>query len=244
VEPEPATISGQRRSVLGVLAKYWTPGQVKTRLARAVGLATAAEIHRQFVIHLSTSLRTVADRRIFVVAPSERQSEFQSVLPAGCWETAPQADGDLGRRMEAWFRESLATGAPNQQVHSVLIGADCPCLHESELNAAFQALSGSDVVLGPASDGGYYLIGLRGPWRDENRRLFDEMPWSSEHVYEQTRTRIDQAGLSLSLLPEREDIDTVDELNRLRRLLKSPAEPGNVAQRLAEQLDTILGPTP
>ncbi len=225
------------------MAKYWTPGQVKTRLGRAIGLPAAAEIHRQFVLHLAMSLRAVADRRVFVVAPTERLSEFQSVLPAGWWETTPQSDGDLGRRIESWFQGSLVTRVAGQQVSSLLIGADCPCLSESEVNAALDALSGSDVVLGPAADGGYYLVGLRGPWRDEHHQLFLDMPWSSEDVYDLTCARIDQAGLSLSVLPQREDIDTVDELNRLRGFLAASAQASGDERRLAEKIDNVLGPT-
>lgn len=155
------THSSRPRTVLGVMAKYWTSGQVKTRLGQTIGLDAAAKIHHQFVIHLAETLRDVADQRVFAVTPSNRLKDFQAELPAAGWALTTQADGDLGRRIEGWFRESLASSASGQPVASVLIGADCPCLGAAEIKLAFQQLADNDVVLGPAVDGGYYLIGLR-----------------------------------------------------------------------------------
>ncbi len=223
------------------MAKYWTTGQVKTRLGQSIGQPQAAAVHRQFVIHVARSLQSVADRRIFAVAPAEQISEFRAALPPGFWEIRSQGPGDLGRRIEAWFRETLASTAASRPNASVLIGADCPTLSEREIENAFDQLISDDVVLGPARDGGYYLIGLRSPWRDEYQRLFADIPWSSDRVYQATAERIEQLGLRLASLAIREDVDTIDELNRLRVELAKSSQRDHGCRDLASAIESILG---
>ena len=168
------------------MAKYWTPGQVKTRLGRAIGLPAAAEIHRQFVLHLAMSLqRSPIDGSLWSHPRNDCPNFSRFCPPAGGKQlhspTATWADVS-----NPGFKARWSPVSQGSKSAVVLIGADCPCLSESEVNAAFDALSVSDVVLGPAADGGYYLVGLRGPWRDEHHRLFLDMPWSSEDVYDLT----------------------------------------------------------
>jgi uncharacterized protein len=122
--------------------------------------------------------------------------------------------------MERWFSSTL-TG-PTQL--SILIGADCPRLQCSDIELADQLLRTHDVVLGPAMDGGYYLIGLRGSWSCQGKAygsLFHDIPWSTDQVLAITRDRLKTAGLSYAELPAREDVDTVRELNNLRDWLEA-----------------------
>jgi glycosyltransferase A (GT-A) superfamily protein (DUF2064 family) len=229
---------------LGMMAKFWTPGRVKTRLAADIGYCAAAQIHELFVRQLARRLAAVADRRYVVVAPDWSVDDFRAVIPEA-WQIRVQAGGDLGNRMQVWFEQSLSPsgavsagtapdGSPdpdeldrarslkpagtaqNRPGLAVLIGADCPLLAPREIGQAFQSLTDHDTVLGPAADGGYYLIGLRGPWRQEYATLFSDIPWSSPEVLSVTRRRIRRARLSCSMLAVREDVDTVNELNRLR----------------------------
>ena len=206
-----------RKLILGVMAKYWASGQVKTRLGAAIGMRQAADLHRAFCQHLATQLAAVAEERWFVITPRDRQADFAALLPEG-WGIGFQAEGDLGGRMKAWFMQTAES-----DVDRVLIGADCPLLEAALVDRAGELLGEHDVVLGPAVDGGYYLIGLRGPWRDVYRGLMDEMPWSSDSVFELTCRRAEQAGLRLATLPPMEDVDTIKELEQLMIQLKECA---------------------
>ncbi|QDV46651.1 2-phospho-L-lactate guanylyltransferase [Stieleria neptunia] len=207
--------SSSRKLILGVMAKYWASGRVKTRLGAAIGMRHAADVHRAFCQHLATQLAAVAEERSFVITPRDRQADFAALLPSG-WGIGFQADGDLGCRMKAWFKQ-----ATEPDVDRVLIGADCPLLDGAVVDRAGELLGEHDVVLGPAIDGGYYLIGLRGPWRDVYQGLMDEMPWSSDSVFDLTCRRAEQAGLRLATLPPMEDVDTIKELERLLIQLKA-----------------------
>jgi len=223
------------------MAKYWTPGRVKTRLGQSIGNEHAAAIHRQFVLHLASSLQFVADRRVFAVSPTDRMSDFLAALPQERWEITSQASGDLGRRIEFWFRSSLTTLDVSQQISSVLIGADCPTLSEAEVDTAFEQLNSHDVVLGPASDGGYYLIGLRSPWRPAYQRLFADIPWSGDKVFDMTVQRVDEAGLQSTAMNMQEDIDTIADLNRLRSALAKSRVQDSGDRDLALAIESILG---
>jgi hypothetical protein len=245
---------------LGIMAKYWQPGRVKTRLGGAIGMDAAAEVHRELCLHLAETLRTAADRRAFVIDPASRRETFAACLPPG-WLTELQAEGDLGRRMQAWFDRSLpprfperarslertrsTAGVPGNadgedgREDRILIGADCPQVTPTVIDRAATLLQDHAVVLGPATDGGYYLIGLRGGWRSEYECLLREMPWSSEAVLEETRRRADAAGLRVAMLEPRDDIDTKEDLTRvLTRLNESVA--GSAERRLADRLQHVL----
>jgi hypothetical protein len=109
-----------------------------------------------------------------------------------------------------------------------LIGADCPTIDLPLIEQAQDHLTSHDVVIGPAADGGYYLIGIAAPWTTSRfRTIFEEIPWSSEEVLPLTRLRLASAGLSWYELEVQEDIDTAAELNRLRSKLSATlaAEP-------------------
>jgi uncharacterized protein len=104
---------------------------------------------------------------------------------------------------------------------AILIGADLP-LQSTELETAAESLRDEDIVLGPAADGGYYLIGLRGPWKAAYSSLFQTMPWSTDQVLARTLKTIEELGLSHRLLAMREDVDTLDSL---LRMLAMPIDP-------------------
>ncbi len=108
------------------------------------------------------------------------------------------------------------TKSQKQKSWAILLGADCPTIRPELISTADQLLNVHDIVLGPACDGGYYLIGLRGRWEhDRFESLFHEMPWSTPEVLEITRSRAAAAGLSYAELETGEDVDTVVELNNL-----------------------------
>jgi rSAM/selenodomain-associated transferase 1 len=117
-----------------------------------------------------------------------------------------QEGQDLGERMANAFARSFELGMDKV----VLIGTDCPMLQSQHLNQAFEALNHSDLVVGPATDGGYYLIGM-------NRRadyLFEGITWSTSQVLSQTLNVASQHGLTTTLLHELDDIDTQEDWQR------------------------------
>lgn len=215
---------------LGIFAKYWDVGAVKTRLGKHLGMAAAAELHRSFVMHLASHLSSVAAARYLFVAPDSRCDDFVACSPAQ-WQVEPQGSGDLGDRMRRFFCRSFEH---SQRV--VLIGSDCPTLPPERIGSAFAALSRHDVVLGPAVDGGYYLIGLSDRCRHWMESLFTEMPWSGDRVAGITRQRIRDAGATWFELPHEEDIDTIDCLRRLDRRLSVPSAEGRLAAAVRRAL--------
>jgi rSAM/selenodomain-associated transferase 1 len=215
-------------TLLGIFAKHWTPGRVKTRLASNVGERLAAEIHREFVQTLLMRFESVADCRVLAFDPPASEHEFQSSAgPA--WEVRAQGAGDLGVRMAEFFEAGLARA---QRV--VLIGSDSPDLPVSYVAEAFEVLGSADVVLGPASDGGYYLVGAAGPVPP----IFSDIPWSTAYVWPQTIAQLSQAGLRWHALSQWYDVDTEDDLLRLRSNLSAPCDVH--LKRLAEALDALL----
>jgi rSAM/selenodomain-associated transferase 1 len=215
------------------MAKHWIPGQVKTRLARDTSDYTAAQIHRRFTLQLGEQLSATGDLRYIFTSPDEACGEMQASLGRN-WIAAPQGGGDLGMRMARAFQYLFASGNPLPS-RVILIGADLPTLTPGDLQAAFAELLQNDVVLGPATDGGYYLIGLRGPWRSEFGRLFEAIPWSTDDVFSITQRLTRNLGLTCSCLGIREDIDTVECLHRL--LISDSIE-----QSLRDSIHALLDP--
>jgi rSAM/selenodomain-associated transferase 1 len=191
---------------LGVFAKYWEPGRVKTRLARHIGDPAAREIYRAFLRCIAERFGNVADGRRFVVTPANRRQDIELFLSDNRWQVSTQVDGDLGRRMQAYFEQTLATCGS-----AVLLGSDSPNLPRDILSDAFDLLKQYQVVAGPAEDGGYYLIGVAGSVPE----VFHEIDWSTDRVWEQTRRHLTEANVRFALLPVWYDIDTAVDLGRL-----------------------------
>jgi glycosyltransferase A (GT-A) superfamily protein (DUF2064 family) len=114
--------------------------------------------------------------------------------------------------MSGWFRKTLGT---DKNSTAVLIGGDCPLLSKNDITQAADCLRQFDVVLGPACDGGYYLIGIAGPWRPELETIFREIPWSTDEVLSITRQKLLHANQTVTELEPLEDIDTERELIHL-----------------------------
>ena len=189
--------------LLIILAKASLPGQVKTRLAPAIGLEGAARLAG---VMLANTLQQAVASNIGPVelccAPDCGHWQFgQAVCSGVC--ISEQGAGDLGERMERAFSRALASYA-----RVVLIGTDAPQLDGAILRRAAQALLAHDVVIAPANDGGYVLIGLarRAP------ALFQSIAWSTAQVMAQTRARIDALGMSLHELPTLHDVDEPHDL--------------------------------
>lgn len=180
-----------------VFVKAPRPGFVKTRLAEAIGDEEACEAYRRLtetVLARLTSLPHVEIR----FTPDDAKDEIIAWLHKG-WVAAPQGEGDLGRRMHRAFME--ADGA------AIIIGSDCPYLEPSDMEIATKALQTHDMVLGPAADGGYWLIGLTAP----HPTLFEGIHWGTDTVFAETLANAESINLSSQLLRELIDVDSVND---------------------------------
>lgn len=194
------------RKLLGVFLKYPVPGQVKTRLAGALGDDAAAACYREMAeLVLERTAADEAYRRILFVSPEERILDFVRWLPDETF--LPQRGENLGERMAGAVRQLLAQGDC-----AVLIGSDVPDISKAVIVQTFDMLCVHDVVIGPADDGGYYLIGMK----QAHAALFDGVAWSTPEVLSATIGKIGMLGLSYALLPELADIDTVEDYQKWR----------------------------
>jgi uncharacterized protein len=191
--------------VLGMFVKQPAPGAVKTRLAHDIGEEAAAAFYRACLDDLAGRFATSGDRRWLGYAPDTAATrEWFQAFAAGRYELWPQPADDLGRRIEAFFTAALDSASSR----AVLIGSDSPHLPREVVETAFAALAEVDVVLGPAADGGYYLIGAR---RSPHGWL-EGVRWSSPWTLADTVLAARRQDLTLSLLPLGSDVDTAADL--------------------------------
>ncbi|WP_084604429.1 TIGR04283 family arsenosugar biosynthesis glycosyltransferase [Desulfonatronum thioautotrophicum] len=196
-----------------VFTRYPVPGQVKTRLIPALGPDTAARLHRRMTEHVVTSARELIGSNRFTVhvgftgAPLKA---FRSWLGHDLGYV-PQTGDDLGRRMGHGIAAVLRAG-PGGRGPVVVIGSDVPGLDRDILGQALDALQRSDLVIGPAEDGGYYLIGMHRP----HPELFENMDWGSSSVFAQTMDVAKRLGLTVTVLPVLRDVDRPEDLDVLR----------------------------
>ena len=193
----------QRTDRLIIMTKYPEPGQTKTRLIPALGPQGAANLHRQF------GLNTVAAGAEF--DPEIRYTGGDETLMRdwlGDFQFVAQGDGDLGDRMSRAFADGFAKGTMGGCDRIVMIGTDCPGISPTLIQTAFVTLLTADLVLGPATDGGYYLIGLRSFYP----QLFKTIVWSTETVLSKTLAIADRNQISYQQLIMLSDIDRPEDL--------------------------------
>ncbi len=189
-----------------VFLKEPVPGRVKTRLAAAIGEADAAAVYRACVEQTLAHLRALQPHAQLCVDPPEAMARVQAWVGRG-WRLAPQQGATLGERLSRATRQAFAEAA--QRV--VVIGTDSPWIGPADLDDAFRALDEADVVVGPAEDGGYYLLGFARP----QPALFEGIAWSTPAVFEQTCARAQALGLRVAVLRQGYDVDRVEDLQRL-----------------------------
>jgi uncharacterized protein len=190
-----------QRPALIVFVKAPRPGAVKTRLAAAIGPEAACFAYQRLVRCVLGKLSCLPSIQLYI-SPPDCAVEIQA-MAGERWEIHSQDEGDLGARMHGAFVRAFA----QRWKPVVIIGSDCPDIEPADVMEAWQRLSSHDVVIGPARDGGYWLIGLREP----QPGLFHGMSWSTSKVMEETIQRAASLGLSVHRLRELSDIDTHED---------------------------------
>ena len=194
---------------LMILIKNPELGTAKTRLAKSIGDEKALEVYLALLAHTrKVTAATHADRIVYY-------SKF--VDESDSW-TRPTFDKGLqeGQDLGAKILHTFEAGAQAGYEAMVIMGSDCIQLQPHHLENAFSALETHDAVVGPAEDGGYYLLGLRQP----EPSLFREMPWSSEQVLPETLRRLEHLNKSYILLETLSDVDHLEDLtDELRQIL-------------------------
>ncbi len=209
------------RRQLVVLARWPVPGRCKRRLAVGIGSRRAAAVQRQLNGHTLANARAVGPlshgmitpELVLAADPLGSRAAARWATGLGAQRGVGQGQGNLGVRMQRQLQRAWREGA--HQV--VLIGSDLPALHPADLLAAFRALERTPLVLGPADDGGYWLIGLgrQGP-PELAGRLFSGMPWGTPQVLERTLAAARARGVEAALLERRADLDHPADLRPWR----------------------------
>ena len=194
-----------------IFTRYPEAGVTKTRLIPALGPEGAADLQRRMTAHVieAASVWARPRKQMLEVRFEGGSKDLMRSWLGRAHHYRRQGEGDIGKRMQRALRDAFDRGYER----AVLIGSDIPGITAAILAAAFDRLESVDLVLGPAADGGYYLIGLRKPaWTVGKDALFDHIPWGSERVLAATREKIVALGLEAVFLETLADIDRPEDL--------------------------------
>ena len=181
-----------------IFIKNAVAGKVKTRLAQGVGEEMALKYYKALLNHTRTVAEGVdAIRYLYYSESVEKKDRWDSAR----FIKRTQKGADLGTRMYKAFQEV-------KEVKKIIIGSDCPQITTLDLVQAFDSLDHHDLVIGPANDGGYYLLGVKEVYKE----LFLDMEWSVESVFNETIERANKLNLKVKILRELVDLDTVEDL--------------------------------
>jgi len=195
----------QKHAVI-VFAKYPDDGNVKTRLAKTTGDKFATEFYKLCAQHTFRELNNLPEKTIkiylFFVEGIDNE-KIKSWVDYN-FLFRPQSGKNLGEKMYNAFTEIFENGFERV----VIIGTDLPDISSGIIMEAFAALENNDAVIGPSTDGGYYLLGIKSP----KEELFSKIDWSTESVYQQTLDKLLNANMEVKTLTEFVDIDTEEDL--------------------------------
>jgi rSAM/selenodomain-associated transferase 1 len=201
--------SNSKKRCILVMAKPPIPGHVKTRLVAALGERGACDVYKQMLRHCLEQLYQ-PDRwalQLWGAGAAENRAWQAAGIDCARFDYHEQCGGSLGERMQHAFETAFQN---YQQV--LIVGTDCPGVDSTYAQSSFSALSADEpVVIGPANDGGYVLLGMQG----QCRNIFEDIAWSTESVLAQTRATLREQQLRWQELDEQIDIDTVDDLRSL-----------------------------
>lgn len=191
------------KDLIIIFTKNPVLGKCKTRLASTLGDELALKIYLQLLEHTKTfTSKLECDKHVYF----SQEIPEDSLWDSHSFDHRTQSQGDLGKKMKDAFEDSFNEGYQNV----VIIGSDCAEINEKDLTLAFEALQNKDAVIGPAIDGGYYLLGMNSfmPY------LFNDKSWSTPQLLDETITSLIENGNSYELLEKKSDIDYEEDLNR------------------------------
>lgn len=192
-----------------IFVKNPVVGTVKTRLAESIGDLKALEVYQDLLEKCRQEVQKVyCKRHLFYSQNIARGDDWTDQF----FEKRIQAEGDLGLKISEAFKTVF-----QQKGKVLIIGSDCYDLTDAIIQEAFDKLDHTDVVIGPANDGGYYLLGTK----QFHPELFQNITWSTESVLEETITRAKSKNLSFVLLKELIDLDTLEDLEKSGYVLKA-----------------------
>lgn len=197
-----------KKPELLLFVKYPEPGRVKTRLIPLLGPDKAARLYRCFVKDILETVRQAGFSPLVFFTPGQKAREMEQWLGPGL-PLYPQEGPDLGARMASAF-ERVFRGKTKQ---ALLIGSDIPDLPADILDCAADGLDGNDAVLGPARDGGYYLIGFNK--KTYLKEVFSGPRWGGPKVFDATMEIFRTQGKKVRVLPLWQDVDTPEDLKDL-----------------------------
>lgn len=206
---ETQKINNLPEKTLIIFTRFPEPGKAKTRLIPALGSEGAAELQHKMTKNIvSVALKCKENQNISLQIYYQGGSQSAMKNWLGDLTYILQAEGGLGAKLIKAAKNAFNTGSSKV----VLIGADCPGLSDTILTQAFSCLDKADLVLGPATDGGYYLIGMTHPYLF----LFDNISWGSNAVLKQTLSLAQQQKLTVALLEKLHDIDRPEDIKHFR----------------------------
>lgn len=215
---------------LVIFAKAPNAGEVKTRLQPMISKEAAARLSAALVEDIVEMTGFLPVTRVLACSPSSDHPFFTELSRREKIKTIAQRGEDLGERLASAFDDLFAWGFENV----VIVGSDSPTLPPEYLEEAFDRLESAPVVLGPAVDGGYYLVGAK----QRTPEIFRDIVWGSEQVLAMTLARIREKGIRAHLLPFWYDVDQTEDLAFLREhLLFLRGEKRNIAPRTSALLE-------
>ena len=220
-------------NTLGIFVKYPKAGDVKTRLASETSPQFASNLYERFLWDVTEQFAECGEQRSLCYTPKDDQTvTYFSNLSNDRYQLWEQPNTTLGERMQSFFSDQFE----EEGSCAVLIGSDSPSLPGALVLEAFRMLDSYQVVLGPSTDGGYYLIGQQTPgWN-----LFEGIRWSEPTVFQQTLRRIMQQNLRLGMLLPWYDVDSLNDLEMLKgHLTAMDSIGGKVPQRTFEFLNQL-----
>lgn len=201
------------------------PGQTKTRLLPVLKPEQCVQLHWAFLKDLANTYRQV-DAHLFVAyVPDPDWEHLKSVFPSAGY--IPQKGNDLGEKMYRAIRKVMSLGYESV----VLTGADLPLMTAEHLNSGFAVLENHDVAIGPTSDGGYYLIGMKQP----SREVFRVEGYGGASVFENTVTAAMGAGLTVGTAMACDDVDTPEDLWNLSKVVHPDSHTGQYLAALRKE---------
>ena len=203
-------ITAACRECIILFTRFPQPGKVKTRMIDRLGPQGAAQLHKKLTEQVICRIKPALESRkikLHIYYCGGSQQEMADWLGKK-YPLCIQQGNDLGQRMKHAFAQTRQQGAER----ILLIGSDCPDINADVITSGLEKLNNHDLVLGPAADGGYFLIGLSAAG-SENVTLFNSINWGTDKVLEQTLTQARKGGLSCSLLPQLHDIDRPEDLD-------------------------------